>query len=589
MAQTPGDEGWVGIGPISANAPAVENALGAIFRLDGDLRFLYLNAAAARTLGVTAEVARGRTITELTAPSELYSRLETVAKRVVVSGEEEQLDLTVEAGSQSYFCRVIPEKTKEGATHVIGFAQDITELKRALAALGESNARMRSLLQAVPDMVARIGADGTLRELLPGQGFTPAADTAELLGKKLAEADIPGIATGVSDEAMRLIEATLRTGEVHTIEYAADIDGETVYHEARFAPYADDEVIAIVRDTSERKRAEKALEDSEARTRSLLRAMPDMVFRIDRDGRYVDFEPGIGIEPAVPPAAFLGRTVAEVITEELSPGLAQRVMDVLRAALDDGEVHSMEYQIRLPDGSADYEARLVRCAEGLAVVTVRDISDRKRAERALADSESRWRSLVENMPALVIVVDTEGKLLYVNHPVEPFTMEKVAKRSIYDFIDKRHEKQVKAIIARVVAGGPAEKFEVSGVGPNNTTTWYESHVAPLVTDGKVVGAIVISVDVGARRRLEAELQETREALDAKMDAVTAAGNHYGLSFREVTVLQLVADGKSDKEVAAVLGLRPRTVSKHVEKILKKMKCGSRTEAGVRAIRENLVS
>jgi two-component system NarL family response regulator len=66
------------------------------------------------------------------------------------------------------------------------------------------------------------------------------------------------------------------------------------------------------------------------------------------------------------------------------------------------------------------------------------------------------------------------------------------------------------------------------------------------------------------------------------------GNAYRLTFRELTILHLVAAGRSDKEIATVLGISPLTVSKHVANILHKMGAASRTEAGVRAVRQGLL-
>ena len=65
-------------------------------------------------------------------------------------------------------------------------------------------------------------------------------------------------------------------------------------------------------------------------------------------------------------------------------------------------------------------------------------------------------------------------------------------------------------------------------------------------------------------------------------------NAYGLSFRELTVLNLVAAGKSDKEIAGLLGISLGTASKHTGNILGKMGASSRTEAGVRAVREGFL-
>ena len=66
------------------------------------------------------------------------------------------------------------------------------------------------------------------------------------------------------------------------------------------------------------------------------------------------------------------------------------------------------------------------------------------------------------------------------------------------------------------------------------------------------------------------------------------GHPYGLTFRELTVLHLVVTGKSDKEIATVLGISTLTASKHLGNILRKMGAASRTEAGVRALREGLL-
>jgi DNA-binding NarL/FixJ family response regulator len=65
-------------------------------------------------------------------------------------------------------------------------------------------------------------------------------------------------------------------------------------------------------------------------------------------------------------------------------------------------------------------------------------------------------------------------------------------------------------------------------------------------------------------------------------------NPYGLTFREFTVLYLVAAGRTDKGIADELGISVLTASKHVANILGKMEAASRTDAGVRAVREGLL-
>ena len=106
--------------------------------------------------------------------------------------------------------------------------------------------------------------------------------------------------------------------------------------------------------------------------------------------------------------------------------------------------------------------------------------------------------------------------------------------------------------------------------------------------GAIVGVTGVSLDITERKRTEAALQRAREELEGRVERRMDGAGHYGLTFRELTVLHLVAAGRSDKEIAAELGISPLTIHKHVSNILARMNASSRTEAGVRALREGLV-
>jgi DNA-binding NarL/FixJ family response regulator len=101
-------------------------------------------------------------------------------------------------------------------------------------------------------------------------------------------------------------------------------------------------------------------------------------------------------------------------------------------------------------------------------------------------------------------------------------------------------------------------------------------------------AVWVSRDITEAKQREERRRKAREELDSRVERLAERGNVYGLSFRELTILDLVASGRSDNEIATLLGIRPRTVSKHVENILTKMASPSRTEASVRAVREKVL-
>jgi DNA-binding CsgD family transcriptional regulator len=97
--------------------------------------------------------------------------------------------------------------------------------------------------------------------------------------------------------------------------------------------------------------------------------------------------------------------------------------------------------------------------------------------------------------------------------------------------------------------------------------------------------IGMGLDVTDRKRVEGELVRVREELEGKVELHMRGDDNYGLTFRERTVLNLVAAGRSDKEIALTLGIRPLTASSHVGSILGKMGAVSRAEVSARAVRE----
>ena len=100
--------------------------------------------------------------------------------------------------------------------------------------------------------------------------------------------------------------------------------------------------------------------------------------------------------------------------------------------------------------------------------------------------------------------------------------------------------------------------------------------------------VVVARDVTERKRAEKALRKAREDIESRVERRVQEVNGYRLTFRELTVLHLVAAGKADKEIATVLGISRLTAHKHVANILGKMGAASRTEAGVRALREGLL-
>jgi diguanylate cyclase (GGDEF)-like protein/PAS domain S-box-containing protein len=121
------------------------------------------------------------------------------------------------------------------------------------------------------------------------------------------------------------------------------------------------------------------LNATQARSRALLSAIPDMIFRLDGAGRYLDFQPGQGVETMLPALEFIGKTMHQVLPEELADLASQH----LKRVISSGVGQRFEYDIVTNDVPSYFEARMVASGENEVLTIVRDITDRKLREQQI--------------------------------------------------------------------------------------------------------------------------------------------------------------------------------------------------------------
>ncbi|MBX7245013.1 MAG: response regulator, partial [Candidatus Sumerlaeaceae bacterium] len=120
--------------------------------------------------------------------------------------------------------------------------------------------------------------------------------------------------------------------------------------------------------------AEQELRQSESRLRALLDALPDLMFRVSRDGIFLDYKSS-SLDLYAPPRVFLGKTIADMFP----PDIAAESMQLIHKAIDAGKVQYHEYSLPSEDGRRHFEGRIVRSGTDEATIIVREITDRIRA------------------------------------------------------------------------------------------------------------------------------------------------------------------------------------------------------------------
>jgi len=143
--------------------------------------------------------------------------------------------------------------------------------------------------------------------------------------------------------------------------------------------------------------AEAALRKSEAENRAILQALPDLMFRLSIDGRFLQYHAAQLNNLWRPPDEFIGKSVYQVF----SPEFADRTMSYITAAMHTQEIQQYEYQLPFADAPRYFEARMIKCSEDSVLAIIRDITAQKTAEAALqAERESLARRVEERTAAL---------------------------------------------------------------------------------------------------------------------------------------------------------------------------------------------
>ncbi len=160
----------------------------------------------------------------------------------------------------------------------------------------------------------------------------------------------------------------------------------------------------------------------------------------------------------------------------------------------------------------------------LGGVILRLIRDAERDQRALAERELRLKTVIDNEPECIKVLDASGALLEMNQAglkmIEADSMQQVRGCKVVDLVAPAYQAAFAAMHARVMSGQPGElEFEVLGL--KGGRRWLETHAVPMADKGEI-RHLAITRDVSARKQAEVALMEQQRHLERLVEERTAA-------------------------------------------------------------------
>jgi two-component system, cell cycle sensor histidine kinase and response regulator CckA len=387
---------------------------------------------------------------------------------------------------------------------------------------------LRSLVEATSDIITVHDEQGTIRYATPALYRTLGYEIGALLGRNAFELVHPD---DVQELRRDFAAVVLGLNPGTPTEFRCRrADGSWVQLESvgnrLLGPLGETEIVFTSRDVTERKRMQDALEARDERFRAAVEGSLDAVFFLravrGATGRIEDFvfeEMNHNGERLLdmPRDRVLGQRLGQLIALDRIQVHFQRYARVA----EDQVPFEEEIEVNLPGrGQAWLYHQVVPLGDGVAV-TASNVTERKRAEEALRDSEERWRSLVEHVPGYILLIDPDGRIVSANRPFTGRELLEILGRSALDFVEPEHRERAQEAARAVLERGEAVEYEAEMATPDGPVGLWSYRGGPLHRDGRISGMILLATDVTDRKRAEAALTRSEEQLRqaAKMEAV----------------------------------------------------------------------
>ncbi|CAN5911464.1 hypothetical protein BH23ACT11_BH23ACT11_17080 [soil metagenome] len=488
--------------------------------------YLEVNQAWCDILGYSEEELLKMTPVDLTHPDDREATVDRARRALADDIDNYQLEKRyIHAGGDVIWASTgvsIVRDADGNPRYFVVQMQDITERKQAEEALRRSEARNRAILEAYPDLMFRLSGDGVFLDCEVNDDSTLYVPSEKIVGSNIRDT----LPSGVAVEARRHLSRALETGQMQTYEYRLSVPAGLRSFEARFVATDEDEALCIVRDTTDRKRIEEALRESEQRFRTFFEQSATGISIADLDRRLLETNSAYQRMTGYSEEELIGKPIAEVTHPDDVPVDERRNQKLLSDELDR---YRREKRYIRKDGEVIWVKPTISVVcdeEGepqFLVGMVEDITERKQMEETLRESERRFKQLFNQAVDSMLVHDESGKIVDCNAEacrVHGYTREEMLSLSIGDLTnnllteeDRRTREKIGGTLWQRIIGGEAETFGAIHLGEHRrkdgTTFPVEVRVGGVDYSGRT--AILASVrDVTVRRAAERRLEESRQ-------------------------------------------------------------------------------
>ncbi|WP_052257207.1 PAS domain S-box protein [Flavobacterium sp. AED] len=434
-------------------------------------------------------------------------------------------------GTYGYFYdRAVIIRDQSGiAKRFVSSMTEITELRNIKEQLVNSEEKYRSLIEQASDAIFINDVSGNLLEVNESACMMLGYTKEELCTKKLTDLYT------VDELVLRPIMIKELLGGQQTLieRNMLHRDQSLISVEITAKMLVDKRIVAIVRNVSKRKQSEEEFKKMHKKLEAVLEAIPDLLFEVDIEGKIYNYHSRRDDLLALPAELFLGKTFSEV----LPPDASNLGLSAIREAAEKGFSTGRQYSLQLPDGLHWFELSIAPMQESEDheihfICLSRDITGAKQSDYALLKSEERYRGLMYNLDAGIVVHAPDTSIIVNNQKASELlglTDSQMKGKTVVDSAWKflNEDNSVMPIenypVNQIITSKQAIKNLRVGVNrpETNDIVWLLINGFPEIDSNGEIFEIVISfIDVTEQKMMEMELVKAKEQAEAANKAKT---------------------------------------------------------------------
>jgi len=498
----------------------------AVIATDTERRVTFLNPVAESLTGWSLKEAVGRPLEEVFNIIHEYTRqpVENPVTRVLREGTVSGLanhTLLIKRDGQEIPIddSGAPIKDVDNTIHgVILVFRDITERRQAERA----NLRLAAIVESSDDAIIGKTLEGIITSWNKGAERIFGYTAQEVIGRPIFILAPPSRASEMP-QILEKIRQGQRVDHYETVRRRKD--GKEIDISLTVSPIQDatGRIIGaskIARDITERKRAQKALEEAHKKITNILESITDAFYALDPQWRYIYVN-----EKAVQYArkskeALLGKNIWEVFPDFVGGTVYN---EFHRAVREQAPVH---FEIFYPPFNQWFEYHAYPSQEGLSVY-VGDITERKRAEEELEKQREWFEVTLSSIGDAVIATDTQGGVTFMNAVAEALTgwSEELAKgrdvTEVFQIINQETRQPVESPVAKVIRQGVTVGLanHTLLIAKDGKERPIDDSGAPIQdTKGNLIGVVLVFRDITERQEAEKALREKEERFRVMADS-----------------------------------------------------------------------